>query len=184
MELFWGLIAGLALAALIWVLGARLIGFAAQRAGDYKDRTALDPKQALAGRLAVDGVLYGPLGRVVTRFTADMDCEWNGDELTINERFVYDSGTEHTRRWVMVLGADAKLRGGAGDIFGAVGQVAGDAITLDYRLKLPDAAGGHMLSVTDWMYGLSNGTLVNRSQMRKFGFKVAELVATIRPVAA
>jgi len=28
---------------------------------------------------------------------------------------------------------------------------------------------------------LENGTIVNRSQMRKFGIKVAELVATIRP---
>ena len=32
------------------------------------------------------------------------------------------------------------------------------------------------------MYLLENGTIMNRSQFRKFGVKVAELVATMRPV--
>ena len=34
--------------------------------------------------------------------------------------------------------------------------------------------------VTDWMYLVENGTVINRSQFRKFGVKVAELVATMR----
>ena len=38
-----------------------------------------------------------------------------------------------------------------------------------------------MLDVTDWMYLMENGTIMNRSEMRKFGIKVAELIATIRP---
>ena len=44
------------------------------------------------------------------------------------------------------------------------------------------ASGGHVLDVLDWMYLLPNGTIMNRSQFRKFGIKVAELVATMRPV--
>jgi len=38
--------------------------------------------------------------------------------------------------------------------------------------------------VTDWMYLTENGTVMNRSQFRKFGIKVAELVATMRRVEA
>ena len=38
-----------------------------------------------------------------------------------------------------------------------------------------------MLDVVDWMYLAPNGTILNRSQMRKFGITVAELVATVRP---
>jgi hypothetical protein len=34
------------------------------------------------------------------------------------------------------------------------------------------------------MYLTPNGTIVNRSQFRKFGIKVAELVATMRPKEA
>ena len=38
-----------------------------------------------------------------------------------------------------------------------------------------------MLSTVDWMYLTPNGTIMNRSQFRKYGIKVAELVATMRP---
>ena len=38
-----------------------------------------------------------------------------------------------------------------------------------------------MLTTTDWMYLGPNGAIVNRSQFRKFGLKVGELVATMRP---
>jgi hypothetical protein len=39
-----------------------------------------------------------------------------------------------------------------------------------------------VLDVIDWMYRLENGTIINRSQFRKFGIKVAELVATLRRI--
>jgi hypothetical protein len=56
---------------------------------------------------------------------------------------------------------------------------------LKYRIKLPkDSSGGHVLDTTDWMYVVENGTIINRSQFRKFGIKVAELVATMRPKEA
>jgi hypothetical protein len=34
------------------------------------------------------------------------------------------------------------------------------------------------------MYLVENGTIINRSQFRKYGIKVAELVATMRPLGA
>lgn len=183
MTLFWGILIGLVLALAGLIFGSRLLGFAAQRPADYAARAGMDIRQVLAGDLLVDGVLYGPLGRVVSRFTATMDCQWQGNHLVIDELFEFDSGMEQRRRWELELGDDGQLRGGAGDIFGAIGTVAGDTLSMRYRLRLPESAGGHMLAAQDWMYRLNNGTLVNRSQMRKFGFKVAELVATIRPVA-
>ena len=51
-----------------------------------------------------------------------------------------------------------------------------------YTIKLPDSAGGHALDVVDWMYLTENGVIINRSQFRKWGIKVAELVATMRPI--
>ena len=61
------------------------------------------------------------------------------------------------------------------------GAQSGDSVQLKYKLRLPDAAGGHVLDVVDWMYLAPNGNIMNRSQFRKFGFQVAELVATMRP---
>jgi hypothetical protein len=56
----------------------------------------------------------------------------------------------------------------------------GPAVLLEYRIRLPEASGGHVLDATDWMYLVDNGTIMNRSQFRKFGITVAELVATMR----
>ena len=78
--------------------------------------------------------------------------------------------------------SDGRITAEAPDVVGAGrGKQAGSAVLLNYRIKLDDAAGGHALDVTDWMYLIENGTIMNRSEFRKFGIKVAELVATMRP---
>jgi hypothetical protein len=64
------------------------------------------------------------------------------------------------------------------------GKQSGSGVKLSYRIKLPESSGGHVLDAVDWMYLVENGTIMNRSQFRKFGIKVAELVATMRPVEA
>jgi len=64
---------------------------------------------------------------------------------------------------------------------GITGAQVGSAVRLNYNIQLTEDAGGHVLSTTDWMYLAPNGNIVNRSQFRKFGVKVAELVATMRP---
>jgi len=51
-------------------------------------------------------------------------------------------------------------------------------------IRLPEKSGGHVLNTVDWMYLAPNTTIVNRSQFRKYGVKVAELVATMRPARA
>ena len=52
---------------------------------------------------------------------------------------------------------------------------------LQYKIVLPEESGGHTLNVTDWMYLTENGAILNKSELRKFGIKVAELIATMRP---
>ena len=174
----------IALAALVALLIARhvLWSFAAQRPADYAAGPLLDPRQHLNGPLACDGVIFGPTGRVVSRFVARMEGEWQGDRGTLREWFRYDSGTEQMRVWHLELDAERRLQARAEDVIGTgMGQVQGSAMGLRYRIRLAPGAGGHVLSVVDWMYLTPDGVLVNRSQFRKFGLKVAELVATIRP---
>ena len=60
--------------------------------------------------------------------------------------------------------------------------MSGSAVQLKYRIRLPEESGGHVLDTVDWMYLAPNGTVMNRSQFRKFGIPVAELVATMRKV--
>jgi Protein of unknown function (DUF3833) len=171
----------IALIAATWALRRR-VGFSAQRPADYAAAPALDLRQHLNGPILCEGVIYGPTGRVTSRFVAQMQGEWDGNRGVLREYFHYDSGADQRREWRLTLGNDGKIRAEADDVVGTgTGSVAGGAVQLLYRLRLPASAGGHVLDVNDWMYLTPNGTLMNRSQFRKFGFKVAELVATMRP---
>lgn len=172
-----------ALAAALWAAG-RYFGFMGQKPGDYADgQPAIDLRRHLSGPILCEGVIYGPTGRVTSRFVAEMEGRWEGNRGILDERFRYDSGAAQDRQWRLTLGNDGNIRAEADDIAGhATGRQEGSAAHLKYRIRLPERAGGWELDVTDWMYLTENGTVMNRSQFRKFGIKVAELVATMRRV--
>lgn len=169
--------------AVVWVR-VRFAGFTAQTPNDYQcTAPQFDLRHHLNGPMRCDGVIFGPLGRVVSRFTGDFDAEWQGNRGIMRENFQYDGGNQQDREWRLQIGNDGSVRAEADDLLGVGGgRQAGAAMVLKYRIRMPEQAGGHVLSVTDWMYVAPNGVVVNRSQFRKFGIKVAELVATIRRV--
>lgn len=164
----------------------RLPGFKYQRLEDYRGTTpGFDIRTHLAGEMLSEGVIYGPSGKVVSRFVADMYGEWDGAQGTLSEAFRYATGETQDRKWFLTERNNGTITATADDIIGeGHGAAEGAMFRMGYRLKLSKAAGGHVLNVIDWMYLMENGTIMNRSQMFKFGVKVAELVATIRPVSA
>jgi len=174
-----------ALAALLWAMG-RYTGFMAQKPADYAaEDPAIDIRHHLSGPILCEGVIYGPLGRVTSRFVARMEGRWEGNRGILDEHFRYHGGNVQDRQWRLTLSNDGAIRAEADDLVGpGTGHQAGSAVQLKYRIRLPDHAGGWSLDVTDWMYLTENGTVMNRSQFRKFGIKVAELVATMRRVEA
>ena len=173
--------AGLVLAAMF--AKSRYVSFAAQNPDDYADHgPQFDIRERLNGPIVCEGVIYGPMGKVTSRFTADFEASWTGNIGVMKEVFHYDSGNVQNREWKLTLGNDGGIKAEASDLIGTgTGQQKGSAVLLNYRIKLSDEAGGHVLDTTDWMYLMANGSIMNRSQFRKFGIKVAELVATMRP---
>jgi len=172
----------LVLALALWAAG-RYLGFMSQKSSDYAGQEpAMDIRRHLSGPMLCEGVIYGPLGRVTSRFVARMEGRWEGNRGILDERFRYDSGNSQDRQWRLTLSNDGTVRAEADDIVGhGTGTQSGSTLVLKYRIQLPESAGGWTLDVTDWMYLTENGTIINRSQFRKFGIKVAELVATMRP---
>lgn len=179
------LLAVLVTLGVIWLL-QRFVGFSAQTPADYAGSApALDIRRHLNGPILCEGVIYGPTGRVTSRFVADMHGHWQGNRGTLDEAFRYAGGNTQDRQWRLVLGNDGRIIAEADDLVGTgTGQQEGAALRLRYTIRLPEHAGGWSLNVTDWMYLTENGTIINRSQFRKFGIKVAELVATMRRVEA
>ena len=178
-----GIFFALALVFTAIALLRRYASFVAQRPEDYDQSGPLfDIRERLNGPIICEGVIYGPTGRVSSRFVADFDAAWNGNTGRMTERFTYDSGTVQNREWTLTLGNDGSIRAEAPDVVGiGTGRQQGSAVELRYRLRLPAESGGHVLDTVDWMYLTPNGSIMNRSQLRKFGITVAEIVATMRP---
>ncbi len=182
MEPFGLFFAGvLATCLLIWAR-SRYLSFEAQEPAEYKELgPQIDLREHLSGPILCEGVIYGPTGRITTRFVADMEATWTGNTGVMKEHFRYDSGTTQEREWRLTLGNDGKIKAEADDVVGTgTGEISGSTIKLNYKFRLPEESGGHVLDTTDWMYMVENGTIINHSQFRKFGVKVAELVATFR----
>ncbi len=177
------LVTGVALTLAAMYLFKRIASFRAQTPQDYAGKGPnLDIREHLNGPILCEGVIYGPTGRVASRFVADFEASWTGNTGRMTEHFRYDSGSEQHRAWTLTCNTDGSIGAEADDLQGTgTGQQAGPSVMLNYRIKLTEDAGGHVLDVTDWMYLMENGTIMNRSQFRKFGLKVGELVATMRP---
>jgi len=174
---------GALLALGIGLLKRRLFGFLAQKPSDYADYgpEAFNLQRHLNGPLLCEGVIYGPTGRITSRFVGDFDVTWEGNSGVMAETFRYDNGEVQHREWRLTLEEGGAIRALADDVVGeGRGQQSGPTVQLRYRIRLPEESGGHVLSTVDWMYLAPNGTIVNRSQFRKYGIKVAELVATMR----
>ena len=178
------LITLIVLALIAALILTRFLGFRAQSPAQYATLgPKFDARLHLSGPILCEGVIFGPLGRVTSRFVAQMHGTWQGNQCRLTESFLYDSGIQQNRAWDLTLGADGALKALADDLVGpGEGRVAGNAVQMRYKIRLPEGLGGHVLNVVDWMYLMPNGTIMNRSQFRKFGIKVAELVATMRPV--
>lgn len=159
--------------------------FAGQSPARYAGtEPAFDLRTHLGGAMISEGVIFGPTGAVTSRFVAEMNGNWEGATGRLSESFRYASGKTQERAWTITVHEGGRFTATAPDIVGAAqGVVSGATARLTYRLRLPESAGGHVLDVVDWMYLAPDGVILNRSQMRKFGVKLAELVATIRPAA-
>ncbi len=168
---------------IVLVVRGRFLSFRSQSPTDY---TGTGPdfslKKHLNGEILSEGLIYGPNGKMSNSFVARMVGEWDGNSGTLAEWFTYSNGKQMTRKWYLTMGTGNTFIATADDIVGeGKGEISGSTVKLTYRIILPEDAGGHTLDVTDWMYLTENGAIMNRSEMRKFGIKVAELVATMRP---
>ncbi len=174
---------GFVLCAVLGLIWDHFWSFRAQRTGDYASGTPVfDLHTALSGRYTAHGVIFDYSGRANIRFRAEIVGAFDEDGGTLAERFFYDEmETQDTREWRIAFTGPKAFTATAADVVDvAHGEVSGNALRMTYRLRLPERAGGHVLNVVDWIYLMEDGTIINRSDMRKFGFKAAELFAVFR----
>ena len=119
-------------------------------------------------------------GAVVRRFTVRIDARWEGSRGVLDEHFTFDDGERQQRVWTLRKDGD-RYTGTAGDVVGAgTGVQQGNAFNLKYVLALPVGGRTWNVDMDDWMWAVDERTVLNRTTMSKFGFRVGEVTLAFR----
>ena len=167
----------LLIAGLVLLLG----GCSSVTIEDYRDREPqFIPSEFFNGRLTAHGVVMSRGGEVTRHFNADIVAYWEDGIGTLEEDFVFDDGEEQRRVWTLTPDGDGGYIGRAGDVIGD-GELrfAGNAVFLDYVLRIPYGDGTLDLRVDDRMYLVSPEVLINESRLSKLGIDVGRILLTI-----
>jgi Protein of unknown function (DUF3833) len=143
---------------------------------DYaNEKPALDLSTYFVGKVDAWGTFQDRSGKVVRRFTVEIDCTWQGDVGTLDERFTYSDGTTERRVWTLRKNGKQYI-GTAADVVGeARGTVAGNALRWNYVLALPVDGKTYQVDMDDWMYLMDDQILMNKTTMSKFGVYLGEV---------
>ena len=146
---------------------------------------ALDIKEYFNGPIQAWGIVQDWRGNVTRRFDIKMVGSWEGNNGKLEEDFAYYDGETQRRVWNITRLADNSYEGTASDILGkATGKSSGHAVQWKYQMHLPVDDTTYLITFDDWMFLMNDGVLVNRSYLRKFGIKVAELTIFMKKETA
>jgi hypothetical protein len=160
---------------------AGLTGCATTDIAEYKaEKPRLDLAQYFNGTIDGWGMFQDRSGKVVKRFYVRIDATWTGNEGTLDEHFEYADGEKQNRVWKLVKTGDG-YSGTAADVVGAAhGTASGNALRWNYVLALPIDGRVWNMDMDDWMYLIDDKTMLNRTTMSKFGFRVGEVTLSFR----
>ncbi|MCG5497117.1 DUF3833 domain-containing protein [Ectothiorhodospira variabilis] len=148
----------------------------------FKDRKpTLDLEAYFDGQVKAWGLFQDRFGTVHRQFTVDILGHVEGDELVLEEDFVYDDGEKDRRVWRLKRLDAQHYEGRADDVEGtAKGKLCGQAFNFTYVLRLPISGRIWRVNFDDWMFMHEDGVLVNRAVMSKFGIRLGEVTLFFR----
>ncbi len=137
-----------------------------------------------SGKTRAWGIFEDRFGTVRRQFVVDIDGRWDGEELTLDESFVFDDGERSTRQWRIRKTADDRYEGRADDVIGtATGVSSGNALNWSYVLNLKTGDDSTLrVRFDDWMFLQPGGVMLNRARMSKFGFELGQVTIAFQKV--
>ena len=133
-------------------------------------------EEYLSGNVKAWGILQNRSGKVTRQFSADLDGKWDGKQLILDEKFVWNDGEIQNRQWTINKIDEHNYEGTAGDVVGtAKGFSYGPAFKFEYVLLVPVKGREMKITFDDWIFMQDERVAINRAKMTKFGIKVAEL---------
>ena len=144
---------------------------------DFKNqKPRLIIEEYLSGNVKAWGILQNRSGKVTRQFSADLNGKWDGKQLILDEKFIWNDGEVQNRRWTIDKIDEHNYEGTAGDVVGkAKGFSYGPAFKFEYVLLVPVKGREIKITFDDWIFKQDDRVAINRATMTKFGIKVAEL---------
>jgi hypothetical protein len=138
------------------------------------------PEEFFNGILTAHGVVRDYSGAATRHFNADITACWQAGVGTLDEAFVFDDGEQQVRVWTLTPDGAQRYIGTAGDVVGeGNARWQGNAMFLDYTLRIELEDGPIDVHIDDRMYRVSENVVINESKMRKFGVGVGEILLTL-----
>jgi Protein of unknown function (DUF3833) len=127
------------------------------------------------GRTTAWGVFQERDGTLIRQFKVDIDGTWDGNVLTLDERFDYADGVKEQRIWKIRKTGPNTYEGTAGDVRGvARGLVQGNQLSWIYDVDLKIGERTVLVTFDDRMWLQPDGVLINRAKVKKFGIVFGE----------
>lgn len=132
------------------------------------------------GSVGGSGFVEDRRGRVRRAFTVEMHGYWSGADFVLDELFRFRDGEVQRRQWRVTCAGSGRYSAAADDLVGfAEGIAAPGSVRWHYRLLVPVGRRRLALAFDDRMHLMDDGTLLDVSDMRKFGFRVGRLVLAL-----
>ena len=136
---------------------------------------AFDPVRFFTGHVQSWGVLENRSGAPTSAITTDCVGEPEGDGLHMVQHLVEGSDRQ-TRDWRLRRAGPDRYEATANDIVGtATGETSGRAFHWRYTLALDPGNALKNVQMDQWMYGMADGSMVNRATISKLGVVLAEV---------
>jgi len=153
------------------------------RIEDFADRKPpLDLFAYFDGRSRAWGIFEDRFGNLRREFTVDIVGRREGDStFVMEEDFVYSDGETEKRIWRLERKATGVYEGHADGVIGvAQGRSAGNAFHFRYAFALKVGDSRWAVDFDDWMFLQSDGVLLNRARVSKWGISIGEATISFR----
>ena len=163
-----------------------LSGCTTMKPTDFKNATPqLVIEEYFAGETQAWGLFEDRFGTIRRQFSVDIVGTWDGEFLTLDEKFVFEDGERDRRIWKIRKTGDKTYTGTADDVIGeATGRASGNALNWRYQMDLTVGTSTLRVRFDDWMFLQPSGVLLNRARVTKFGIEIGTVTLAFMKNAA
>ena len=164
-----------------WAVLALVVGLSgcgeALPVGSFRDTApVIDPIRFFTGHVRSWGVLENRAGQPTRIVQTECTGEAGDGALRMTQRLLVGEDAPVTRTWQMRRAGPGRYEATANDMVGsAVGEASGRAFHWTWTLATSPGNSLKNVDMDQWWYLLDDGSMLNRTTIRKLGVIVAEV---------